>query len=89
MRFNVNSPIGTSFQYDVVINELEVFTASQQVRSLRENSLSFAKLTAGTFNVAQTPGQLAGQVPGAPAEGTEVANKVIDLFNSITKKKTN
>ncbi len=92
-RYNVNSPIGTGFQYDVVINELEVLGAQQQVRSLRDNSLSFTNLAAGTFNVAQVPaatqvpGQVAGQVPAAPAGEADVANKVIDLFNSISKKK--
>ena len=92
VRYNVNSPIGAGFQYDVVINELEVLGAQQQVRSLRDNSLTFANLAAGTFNVAQVPGAAAvpGQVAGAgqvPAEEADVANKVIDLFNSISKKK--
>lgn len=91
VRYNAHAPIGTSFQYDVVINELEVLP-SQQVRSLRENSLSFAHLTAGTFNMAQLPGvaQLPGMpaATGVPANGADdVAAKMIDLINTVTKKK--
>jgi hypothetical protein len=93
-RYNVNSPIGSTFKYDVVINELEVLGAQQQVRSLRDNALSFTSLVAGSVSVAQVPG--APAVPGqlaseaVPASEADVANKVIDLFNSIKKKdKTN
>jgi hypothetical protein len=94
VRFNVNTPIGNAFQYSVVIDELEVLGAQQQVRTVRENSLNFTGLTAGNFKMAQLPG-----VPGAgaagmpnvvPTEGTDVATKAIDLFNSIknsSKKK--
>lgn len=92
-RGYVDSPIGNVFQYDVVINEVEVLV-NQQVRTVRENSLNFMNLVAGNYNtatapgVAQLPGQAAGQVPGTPATGeADVANKVIDLFNSISKKK--
>jgi hypothetical protein len=95
VRYNVNSPVGTAFQYDVVISELEVLSG-QQVRSLRENSLTFAGLTAGTFNVAQTPAAGgpaatapapgAAPLPGVPSQDADVASKVIDLFKSITKK---
>lgn len=85
VRYNVNSSIGNAFQYDLVINELEVLN-TQQVRTVRENSLNYVGLTAGSFNVAQVPG-----VPGAagamPAgQETDVAQKVIDLFNSVKKK---
>ena len=89
-RYNVNSPIGATFKYDVVINELEVLGAQQQVRSLRDNAMSFASLVAGTLSAAvvpgaaQLPGQLAGEVPASEAD---VANKMIDLFKSVTKKK--
>ena len=92
-RYNVNSPIGSTFKYDVVINELEVLGAQQQVRSLRDNALTFTNLVAGSVNVAQVPGatQVPGQIAGeaaaaAPASEAEVANKVIDLFKSVTKK---
>lgn len=93
-RYNVNSPIGSTFKYDVVINELEVLGAQQQVRSLRDNALTFTNLVAGSVNVAQVPGaaQVPGQIAGeaaaaVPASDAEVANKVIDLFKSVTKKK--
>ena len=69
---------------------------NQQVRTVRESSLNFMNVVAGNYNtatapgVAQLPGQVAGEVPGAPAAEADVAKKVIDLFNSIKKKdKTN
>lgn len=84
-RYNVNSALGNAFQYDVVISELEVLN-TQQVRTLRENSLNYVGLTAGSFSVAQAPGQIpgVGDVP-ATQEG-DVAKKVIDLFNAVKKK---
>jgi hypothetical protein len=98
-RYNVNTPIGSTFKYDVVINELEILGAQQQVRSLRDNALTFTNLVAGSVSVAQVPGaaqlpgatgvpgQIAGEAAAVPASDAEVANKVIDLFKSVTKKK--
>lgn len=88
-RYNAKAPIGTAFQHDLVISELELMGGqTQAVRTLRENSLSFVGLTAGSFNVAQLPGSMPGQVPlpeGA-GQGANIANKVIDLFNTVKKK---
>ncbi len=92
-RYNARAPIGTAFQHDLVISELELMGGqTQAVRTLRENSLSFANLTAGNFNVAQLPGaagSLPGQVPlpeGA-AQGSDIAQKAVDLFNAVKNKK--
>jgi hypothetical protein len=70
----------------VVIDEVEVLPG-QVVRSARQNSLSFANLTAGTFNSSAAIGAAAnGPQPSEAAEATDVANKVIDLFNRARKK---
>jgi hypothetical protein len=98
-RYNVNTPIGSTFKYDLVINELEILGAQQQVRSLRDNALSFTNLVAGSVAVAHVPGatgvpgQIAGEAAAGAAAGAvpateaDVANKMIDLFKSVTKKK--
>jgi hypothetical protein len=72
IRFNARPPIGNAWNYDVVIDEVEVLPG-QVVRSVRQNSLSFASLTAGTF-----PG-------GGAASSADVAAKVIDLFKGKKK----
>ena len=79
--------LGTSYTYDVVIAELEVLP-SQQLRTLREDSLNFPNLTSGTYTAttggATTSGAASGAAPDAAAiEST--ANKVIDLFNKLKK----
>jgi hypothetical protein len=90
IRFNARPPIGNAWNYDVVIDEVEVLPG-QVVRSARQNSLSFANLTAGTFSgsSASTASAAIDAVTGGatpPAEGSDVANKVIDLFNRVKKK---
>jgi hypothetical protein len=75
IRFNAKPPIGNAWNYDVVIDEVEVLPG-QVVRSARQNSLSFASLTAGTFRGGAT-----AQAP----EAADVANKVLDLFNRKKK----
>jgi hypothetical protein len=80
IRFNAAPPIGNAWNYDVVIDEVEVLPG-QVVRSARQNSLSFASLTAGTFRGSSAA---AGAADAAGAQATEtldVANKVLDLFN--------
>jgi len=79
IRFNAKPPIGDAWNYDVVIEEIEILPG-QVVRSARANSISFANLRAGTFPVASLGGE------AAPADPVEVANKVIDLFNRAKKK---
>lgn len=84
VRFNAVPPIGEGWNYDVVIEEIEI-QPGQVVRSVRQNSLSFAGLRPGTFNALG-----AASLPGAvdvPTDAASVANKMIDLFNQKTKKK--
>ncbi len=77
VRYNAKPPYGSTFSYDVVIDELELL-AGQQVRSLRQNSLSFTSLTAGSFSgVSQ---------PGGEGDAVDTANKVLDLFNRLKGK---
>ncbi len=83
IRFNAVPPIGEGWNYDVVIEEIEI-QPGQVVRSVRQNSLSFAHLAPGTFTGASAAAIGAADIP-TDAEG--VANKVIDLFNRKAKKK--
>lgn len=76
VRFNAKPPYGNGFGYDVVIDELEILPG-QQIRSTRQNSVSFTNLTAGTFS---------GVGPAAPVDAVDTANKVIDLFKTLRKK---
>ena len=88
IRFNAAPPIGNAWNYDVVIDEIEVLPG-QVVRSARQNSLSFANLTAGTFSASSAAAPMTDAAPGAtapPADPTDVANKMIDLFNRVKKK---
>ncbi len=81
IRFNAKPPIGDAWNYDVVIEEIEILPG-RVVRSARANSISFANLRAGTFPVASAgPG-----ADAAAADPVEVANKVIDLFNRAKKR---
>ncbi len=53
IRYDVGrSEIGTSFTYDLALNELEILP-SRQVRNAREFALSFPGLTAGGASAAQ------------------------------------
>ena len=88
VRFNAAPPIGNAWNYDVVIDEVEVLPG-QVVRTARENSLSFPNLTAGTFSGSSAAAAAVDSVTGAgaqAADATDVANKVIDLFNRAKKK---
>ncbi len=85
IRFNARPPIGDAWNYNLVIEEIEILPG-QVVRSARQNSLSFSSLRAGSFTAAAS-------ADGIAAEGTqtgdpiEVANKVIDLFNRAKNRK--
>jgi hypothetical protein len=48
IRFNARPPIGDAWNYDVVIEEIEILPG-QVVRSTRQNSVSFTNLRAGGF----------------------------------------
>jgi hypothetical protein len=80
IRFNAKPPIGDAWNYDVVIEEIEILPG-QVVRSARANSISFMNLKAGTFPVAS-----AASGAEAQADSVELANKVIDLFKRAKNK---
>ena len=86
IRFNAVPPIGDGWNYDVVIEEIEV-QPGQVVKSVRQNSLTFANLRAGTFSGASAAalGATGATVDVPDAEG--VANKMIELFERKSKKK--
>lgn len=78
--------IGTAFNYDVVIQQLEPLP-SEQVRKLRDYSLSFANLSANMPELPMpgTPAAI-GSVPASSDQvATEVTKQILDLFK---KKKT-
>jgi hypothetical protein len=83
VRYNAKPPIGDAWNYDVVIEEIEVLPG-QVVRSARQNSVSFTNLRAGTFPSATAT---ATGDAGAPAgDPVDVANKVLDLFDRMKRK---
>ncbi|HET9862833.1 MAG TPA: hypothetical protein VFP37_05280 [Steroidobacteraceae bacterium] len=89
IRFNATPPIGDRWNYDVVIEEVEI-QPGQVVKSVRQNSLSFPNLSAGTFAAAS--GGAAAAVGAAlgsetPPDANAVASKLIDLFERKTSKK--
>jgi hypothetical protein len=71
IRFNAAPPIGDHWNYDVVIEEVEI-QPGQVVRSVRQNSLTFANLSAGSFSASA-------------AEGNAVASKLLELLNRKKK----
>lgn len=83
IRFNAVPPIGEGWNYDVVIEEIEI-QPGQVVRSVRQNSLNFAHLAPGTFSGTSAAALGAIDVP-TDAEG--VAHKMIDLISRKAKKK--
>ncbi|HEX5160664.1 MAG TPA: hypothetical protein VFV88_03020 [Steroidobacteraceae bacterium] len=89
IRFNAAPPIGNHWNYDVVIEEIEI-QPGQVVKSVRQNSLTFANLSAGSFQGvgSAVTNAAAGMVPEeVPADANSLANKIIDLFDKKTQKK--
>jgi hypothetical protein len=86
IRYEARPPIGEAYNYDVVIDELELLPG-QQIRTARENSVSFANLTAGSFRgTTATSAADSAAAPEGVAEATDTATKVIDLFNKLKKR---
>lgn len=89
-RFNAAPPIGERWNYDVVIEEIEI-QPGQMVKSVRQNSLNFSNLAPGAFSASA--GSAAGAsstVPndaGLPTDPGQVASKMIDLIREKTRKK--
>jgi hypothetical protein len=90
IRFNAKPPIGESWNYDVIVEEIEI-QPGQVVKSVRQNSLNFTRLAPGTFaaSAGASGGNLAGALndAGVPTDAEGVAGKMIDLFREKTKKK--
>ncbi len=82
IRFNAKPPIGDAWNYDVVIEEIQILPG-QVVRSVRQNSISFTNLRAGTFPTASVGGGAGEAQVGDPVDA---ANKVLDLFDRMKKK---
>lgn len=83
-RYVGKSIIGTVFAPDFAIEQLEILP-SQQIRSVREYSLSFSDVTAGTFAAAGiTSGE--GPVGDAAAVG-EAVQGLANGLKSLFKKK--
>lgn len=80
IRFNARPPIGDAWNYDVVIDEIEILPG-QVVRSARQNSLSFPNLRAAAFSSTG-----AADSSTKSADPAALASKVIDLFNNKKKK---
>lgn len=78
IRYEAKPPIGNAWGYDVVVDELEILPG-QQVRTVRENSLNFQNITAGTF-----AGTAAAD--GTPTAVQDVASQVIGLFKKLKDK---
>lgn len=81
-RFNAaGQQLGTGYSYDVVLVELEALP-SQQLRTLREHSLSFPNLSARSYTSATNT----ANTSQTDVAVDEVAHKVIDLFQKMKKR---
>jgi len=76
-RYRTSGQIGTSYTWDVVLVQLETLP-SQQVRAVRDHSLNFPNLTAGTFTSAAAASAM-------PATAEDAGKR---LFDAILKKVT-
>src|SRR5262249_11277407 len=90
VRYNAAPPIGDAWNYDVVIEEIEI-QPGQVVTSVRQNSLTFSGLRAGTFPAAGggALGAAAALTGGesVPTDGNEAVSKLIDLIDRKSSKK--
>ena len=82
IRFNAKPPIGDAWNYDLVVEEIEI-QPGQVVRSVRQNSINYTGLRAGAFPAASDASGVAGAPSATPLD---VANKMIDLFNKKKNK---
>lgn len=81
IRFNARAPVGTSFNYNLVIEELRVMAdQTHSLQTVRQNSLSFTNLAAGTSSAANLALGTSAEDP------VQVAAKVFDLFKRATTK---
>lgn len=87
IRFNAVPPIGQTFRWDAVVDELELLPG-QQIVSARQNSLSFTNLAPGTWS--GVPGTTAAAGVGAAdasgsADPAAVINQVNDTANAAQR----
>lgn len=97
-RYYAKPPIGESWKYDVVIEEIEI-QPGQVVKSVRQNSLNFTDLAPGSYKGAHvaTSGstgssgasatEAALQDAGVPTDADSAAAKLIDALRKKTQKK--
>jgi hypothetical protein len=99
VRYYAKPPIGESWKYDVVIEEIEI-QPGQVVKSVRQNSLNFSDLAPGSYKGASVAAagatgssggtsatEAALQDAGVPTDADSAAAKLIDAFNKKVKKK--
>lgn len=93
IRFNAVPPIGESWNYNLVIEEIEI-QPGQVVKSVRQNSVSFERLAPGSFSGASVAGGTAAgstaaalSDAGVPTDADAAVGKMIDLISRKTKKK--
>jgi len=93
VRYNAVPPIGESWNYNVVIAEVEI-QPGQVVKSVRENSVSFERLAPGSFPGASVAGGSASgsataalNDAGVPTDADAAVSKMIDLIHKKSKKK--
>lgn len=75
IRFNAVPPIGSSFGWDVVIDELELMPG-QQIRSVRQNSISLSNLTPGPHASVAGGSAAAGDL----GQAVDAVSKLRDVF---------
>jgi hypothetical protein len=87
IRFNAKPPIGNAWNYNVVIEEIEI-QPGQVVRSVRQNSVSFSNVMAGSFPAVSDAAvaEAGGTSTAGQGDPIDVANKMIDLFKRAHKK---
>jgi hypothetical protein len=90
-RFNANNtPLGTSFHYDVSLEQLQVLP-SQQIRSVRQYAVHFDGLTTGAGDASGKSAGSAAKPSGKSATDAVNANiktvtNAVDQLKSLFKK---
>lgn len=73
-RRNSGNPTGTSYTFDVSLEQLEIL-ASQQIRSTRQFALNFPNLMVSPIGVAAQQA-----APASPESLSETGKKIVDIF---------
>src|SRR5262249_2198673 len=87
VRYNAAPPIGESWNYNVVIEEIEI-QPGQVVKSVRQNSVNFEHLAPGSFSAGAIGSGSAADAAtaalndrGVPTTQDGAVGKMIDLIN--------